>query len=96
MILAIVNKGLLSGFSMGSRNDVDSNISHLLFASAIYSFCKASPNHLHNLLCLFLCFEMVSDLRVNLAKSELILLSMSIMLKAWLVSWVARWSCLKS
>jgi hypothetical protein len=30
------------------------------------------PYHLHHLRCLFLCFEDVSGLKINLAKSELV------------------------
>jgi len=72
MIFAIVNVGLLSGFSVGSRNVGAFNISHLLFANGTLIFCGENPNHLRNLCCLFLCFETVSDLRINLAKLELV------------------------
>jgi hypothetical protein len=48
------------------------NISHLLFANGTLIFCGENPNHLRNLCCLFLCFETVSDLRINLAKLELV------------------------
>jgi hypothetical protein len=34
-------------------------------------FCGANLDHLCNLLCLFLCFEVISGLRINLDKSEL-------------------------
>jgi hypothetical protein len=72
MISAIVNEGLLSGFLVGSRNVGAFNISHLLFADDTLIFCGANPDHLRNLRCLFLCFEAVSGLRINLAKSELV------------------------
>jgi hypothetical protein len=35
-------------------------------------FCGAKPDHLRHLRCLFLCFEAISGLKINLAKSELI------------------------
>jgi hypothetical protein len=35
-------------------------------------FCGANLDHLRNLRCLFLCFEAVLGLRINLAKSELV------------------------
>jgi hypothetical protein len=48
MITATVDRGFLSGFSVGSRPPVV-NISHLLFADDILVFCGANPNHLHYL-----------------------------------------------
>ena len=35
-------------------------------------FCEANSNHLRYLCCLFLCFEAVSGLKINLAKSKLV------------------------
>lgn len=46
------------------------NISHLLFADKTFIFCRANPDHLRNLPCLFLCFEVILGLRMNLAKLE--------------------------
>jgi hypothetical protein len=68
MIFALVNKGLFSGFSVGSRHDGVFDISHLFFADDTSIFCGANPDHLCNLWCLFLCFEAVSSWRINLAK----------------------------
>jgi hypothetical protein len=70
MISAAVSGGLLSGFSVGTRVGFD--ISHLLFADDTLIFSGADPDHLRHLRCLFLCFEAVSGLKVNLAKSELV------------------------
>jgi len=55
MISAAVSRGLLSGFSVGTRVA----ISHLLFDDDTLIFCGTNPNHLHNLQRLFLCFEVV-------------------------------------
>jgi hypothetical protein len=52
MIFAIVNVGLLSGFSVGSRNVGAFNISHLLFSYDTLIFCGANPDYLRNLHCL--------------------------------------------
>lgn len=60
----------LLGFSVGSRKV---NISHLLFADDTFSFCGANPDRFRYLHCLFLCFEAVLGLKINLAKLELIL-----------------------
>jgi hypothetical protein len=72
MISALVDGGLLSGFMVGSRSGGAINISHLLFADDTLIFCEANPDHLRNLRSLFLCFEAVFGLRINLAKSELV------------------------
>jgi hypothetical protein len=55
----------LSSFSVEIMNVGAFNISHLLFAEGTLIFCGANPNHFHNLHCLFLCFEVVSGLRIN-------------------------------
>jgi hypothetical protein len=72
MITITVNMDFLFGFSVGCRNGGGLNISQLLFADGTLMFYGASPNYLHLLHCLFLCFEAVSSLRINLAKSELV------------------------
>jgi hypothetical protein len=58
----------LFGFSVETWTD----IFHLLLADNTLLFCGADPNHLRNLRNLFLLFEAVSDLKTNLAKSELV------------------------
>jgi len=66
MISTAVTGGLLSGLSMGTRFD----IYQLFFADDTLIFSGADPNHLRHLRCFFfLCFEAVSGLKVNLAKS---------------------------
>jgi hypothetical protein len=72
MVSALANKSLLLGFSVGSRHDGAFYNSHLLFANDTLIFCGVNPNHLRNLRCLFLCFEVVLGLKFNLAKLELV------------------------
>jgi hypothetical protein len=72
MLTVTVDKSLLSGFSVGSRNSVAVHISHLLFADDTLVFCGANNDHLRYLRVLFLAFEAVSGLKVNLSKSELV------------------------
>ena len=62
MLSAGINEGHLEGFKVG--NVV---VSHLLFADDTLIFCKASPDQLAYLHGIFLLFEAVSGLKVNLA-----------------------------
>jgi hypothetical protein len=72
MLTATVGGGLLSSFPVETRHSNVVNISHMLFANDTLVFCGADPNHLHYLRALFLCFEVVSGSKVNLAKSILV------------------------
>jgi hypothetical protein len=69
VISAVVSEGLLFDFSMGIWTD----ISHLLFVDDTLLFCGSDPNQLCSLWSLFLLFEPVSCLKMNLAKSKLVL-----------------------
>jgi len=72
MLFATVDKEFLSGFSVGSRNHEAMVVSHLLFAEDTLIFCEANVEHFRNLRCLFLCFEVVLGLNINLSKSEIV------------------------
>jgi len=72
LLSATVDRRLLSGFSVGFRNNNELLMSHLLFADALISW-ELNLDHLYLLPCLFLCFEAVSGLKINLAKLELVL-----------------------
>jgi hypothetical protein len=67
-----VQRGFLSGFSVGSSSNGVINISHLLFADDALVFCGASPEHLLYLRMFLLSFEAVSGLKINLDKSVLV------------------------
>jgi hypothetical protein len=54
-----VQRGFLSGFSVGSSSNGVINISHLLFADDTLVFCGASSDHLLYLSMLLLSFEAV-------------------------------------
>jgi hypothetical protein len=71
MLSGAIDCGHLSSFSVGSTPPVI-NISHLLFVDDILVFSEANPNHLRYLRVLLVCFEAVSGLNVNLARSLLV------------------------
>jgi hypothetical protein len=56
MLSAAMDRGLLSDFSMASRDNVELLVSHLLFADDTMIICEANHDHLHNLYCLFFSF----------------------------------------
>jgi hypothetical protein len=66
LLTATVHRGLLLGFAVGSGSSKMVNISHLLFADDTLVFCGANADHLRYLRVLFLCFEAVSSLKINL------------------------------
>jgi hypothetical protein len=67
-----VQRGFLSGFSVGSGSNGVINISHLLFADNTLVFCGANSDHLLYLRMLLLSFEADSGLKINLDKSVLV------------------------
>jgi hypothetical protein len=75
---------------VGSRNIGALHISHLLFADDTLIFCEANPEHLRYLRALFLCFEVVSGLKINLTKSELVPVGNVNNVDGWPVFWDAR------
>lgn len=48
--------------------------SHLFFADDILFFCQLSISNLLHLRCIVLCFQAASGLKINMKKSELIML----------------------
>jgi hypothetical protein len=69
MISVSIDNGFLSSFSMGSRLPELVNVSYLLFAYDPLVFCGANSDHVHSLRALFICYEVVLGLKVNMAKS---------------------------
>jgi len=62
-----MDRELLSGFLVGVKL-----VSHLVFVDNTLIFCEADRDPFLHLCCLFLCFEVVSRLKINLSKSELV------------------------
>lgn len=57
---------------MGTRDNEELVVNHLLFADNTLIFCDAQAEHVHNLKCTFLSFESGSGLRINLSKSKIV------------------------
>jgi len=69
-LISVAMKGFfLSGFSMGPRNASGIDIFHLLFADNTLIYYEADIDF-HYLSCLFLYLEVVSGLKIDLAKLE--------------------------
>ncbi|KAJ9682243.1 hypothetical protein PVL29_018228 [Vitis rotundifolia] len=68
----VVQGGFLSGYRVKGRSEEGVLISHLLFANDTLVFCNPSQDHLTYLSWLLMWFEVISGLRINLKKSELI------------------------
>jgi hypothetical protein len=72
MVKASVDHGLFSGFVVGNKGSEQVHISHLLFADDMLVFSGASQVQVQANRDLLICFELVSGLKVNLAKSVLV------------------------
>jgi hypothetical protein len=72
MLGAFTSRGLISGFSVGSREQDRVIISHFLFADDTLVFCGANACQIRHIGALLVCFEAVSGLKVNLSKSVLV------------------------
>ena len=70
---AAVRDGLISGFSIGTAANTSMMVSHLLFADDTLIFCDANLSQLVKLHGILSMFEAVSGLKINLGKSELVL-----------------------
>jgi hypothetical protein len=62
----LLNKGRISGFSVGSSEQIRVVVSHILFADDTFVFCGASDSQIRHLGALLVCFKAVSGLKVNL------------------------------
>jgi exonuclease III len=72
MLNKVEEEGLIQGFRAGN-NAVDGLcISHLLYADDTILFCDADPDKLLYVRMVLTCFEAVTGLRVNMAKSEMV------------------------
>jgi hypothetical protein len=72
MISAIYSRGLISGFSVGTREHDRVEVSHLLFADDTLVFCGVDASQISYMGALLVCFEAVFGFKVNLTKSYLV------------------------
>ena len=72
MLGAFISRGLISGFTVGSSEQNQVNVSHLLFADDTLVFCGANESQIRHVGALLVCFEAVTRLKVNLSKFTLV------------------------
>ena len=73
MLRRAISGGFLSGWRVRGRSGEGVQISHLLFADDTLVFCEESLDQMTNISWLLMWFEACSGLKINLEKSELIL-----------------------
>ena len=64
---------LIRGFQVGSVNFVGLRISHLIFADDTILFCDASREQQLSIRLVLSCFQAFTGLKVNVGKSEIVL-----------------------
>ena len=72
MVKRMEGQGLLSGFKADGRRGRWECVSHLLFADDTILFCEAAVEQILHIRLLLLCFQAVTGLKVNVAKSKMV------------------------
>ena len=72
MVKRMEGVGLLSGFRVDGMRGRGECVSYLLFADDTILFCDAEVEQVLHVRLLLLCFQAVTGLKVNVAKSELV------------------------
>ena len=67
------NSGLLCGFHVGPVNSIGAHISHLLFIDDTILFCHSSREQVLSTRLALSCFQAFTGLKVNVEKSEIVL-----------------------
>ncbi|OWM91409.1 hypothetical protein CDL15_Pgr017327 [Punica granatum] len=65
--------GIISGLETSPSTSSELRISHLLYADDTILFCGDNDEELRNLRCVLLCFEAVYGLKINMERSEIVL-----------------------
>ena len=63
---------LVCGFKAEDRRGGGECVSHLLFSNDTILFCNANVEQILHIRLLLLCFQAVTDLKVNIQKSEMV------------------------
>ena len=74
MLKRMEGAGLLRSFKADGWQGGGECVSHLLFADDIILFCDADMEQILHVRMLLLCFQAVANLKVNVQKSEMVLL----------------------
>uniref|UniRef100_A0A2N9GTW6 Reverse transcriptase domain-containing protein n=1 Tax=Fagus sylvatica TaxID=28930 RepID=A0A2N9GTW6_FAGSY len=72
MLERAVAGGFISGFAVGNSTGAELSISHSLFADDTLIFCGADTEQAWHLRGVFIWFQAISGLKINLSKSELV------------------------
>uniref|UniRef100_A0A2N9FC99 Reverse transcriptase domain-containing protein n=1 Tax=Fagus sylvatica TaxID=28930 RepID=A0A2N9FC99_FAGSY len=72
MLRNAVERGFIKGFQVGRDGLPSVSVSHLLYADDTILFCDAHPEQLLYIRMVLTCFEAVTGLKVNMAKSEMV------------------------
>ena len=73
ILLRAKERGFIDGYIVRGRNGLGVEVSHLLFADDTLILCDAIKENLEYLHWIFMWLEAISRLKINLGKSELIL-----------------------
>jgi hypothetical protein len=72
MLRRSVERGFIKGFEVGRNMHSGVFVSHLLYADDTILFCDAHPEQLLYIRMVLTCFEVVTGLKVNMTKSEMV------------------------
>ena len=72
MLRRVEGAGLIRGFNLEGRRDGGERVSHLLFADDTILFCDADVEQILHIRLLLLSFQVVTGLKVNVHKSEMV------------------------
>ena len=74
MVKRMEGAGLLSDFKTNGKRDRGECVTHFLFADDTILFCEAAVEQILHIQLLLLCFQVVTNLKVNVAKSVMFLI----------------------
>ena len=72
MLKRAVDMGYISSFMVGKHNGIELMISHLLFADDTLILCGVDSQQIRHLRGVFIWFQAISGLKINLSKSKLV------------------------